>query len=201
METSPLDITQREFTRKMRGYDPEEVRTFQEQIAEEMTRLVQQGNDQAALIQRLDAQVKGYQEREDSLRNTLVTAQKMTEEIKGNAKREADLIMKEAELRAEKLLDQARTAAEDRRHRMRTRQLAAGPREPRVVRQKRIHVPQRIEDLPLDLLPQLVPEIEIVHRIVTQKFGGTIDVESEPGHTQFTVRLPLVNVAAQAEGA
>ena len=107
METSPLDITQREFTRKMRGYDPEEVRTFQEQIAEEMTRLVQQGNDQAALIQRLDAQVKGYQEREDSLRNTLVTAQKMTEEIKGNAKREADLIMKEAELRAEKLLDQA----------------------------------------------------------------------------------------------
>ena len=107
METSPLDITQREFTRKMRGYDPEEVRTFQEQIAEEMTRLVQQGNDQAALIQRLDAQVKGYQEREDALRNTLVTAQKMTEEIKGNAKREADLIMKEAELRAEKLLDQA----------------------------------------------------------------------------------------------
>src|ERR1039457_4970489 len=107
METSPLDITQREFTRKMRGYDPEEVRTFQEQIAEEMTRLVQQGNDQAALIQRLDAQVKGYQEREDSLRNTLVTAQKMTEEIKGNAKREGDLIMKEAELRAEKLLDQA----------------------------------------------------------------------------------------------
>jgi cell division initiation protein len=59
------------------------------------------------LIQRLDAQVKGYQEREDSLRNTLVTAQKMTEEIKGNAKREADLIVKEAELRAEKLLDQA----------------------------------------------------------------------------------------------
>jgi cell division initiation protein len=41
------------------------------------------------------------------LRNTLVTAQKMTEEIKGNAKREAELIMKEAELRAEKLLDQA----------------------------------------------------------------------------------------------
>ena len=35
METSPLDITQREFARKMRGYDPEEVRTFQEQIAEE----------------------------------------------------------------------------------------------------------------------------------------------------------------------
>ena len=107
METSPLEITQREFGRKMRGLDPEEVHTFLEQLAEEMTRILQQTNDQAALIQRLDAQVKGYQEREDALRNTLVTAQKMTEEIKGNAKREAELIMKEAELRAEKLLDQA----------------------------------------------------------------------------------------------
>jgi signal transduction histidine kinase len=33
--------------------------------------------------------------------------------------------------------------------------------------------------------------LEIVHRIVTQKFGGTIDVESEPGKTRFVVRLPL----------
>ena len=33
--------------------------------------------------------------------------------------------------------------------------------------------------------------LEIVHRIVTQKFGGTIDVESEPGNTRFIVRLPM----------
>jgi len=107
MEISPLEITQREFGRKMRGLDPEEVHTFLEQIAEEMTRLLQQNSDQSAQIQRLEAQVKGYQEREDSLRNTLVTAQKMTEEIKENAKREGGLIIKEAELRAENLLEQA----------------------------------------------------------------------------------------------
>jgi cell division initiation protein len=107
MEISPVEITQREFGRKMRGLDPEEVHTFLEQIAEEMTRLLQQNSDQSAQIQRLEAQVKGYQEREDSLRNTLVTAQKMTEEIKENAKREGALIIKEAELRAENLLEQA----------------------------------------------------------------------------------------------
>jgi signal transduction histidine kinase len=33
--------------------------------------------------------------------------------------------------------------------------------------------------------------LEIVHRIVTQKFGGTIDVQSQPGSTRFVVRLPL----------
>ena len=107
MELSPLEITQREFARKFRGLDPEEVQTFLEQIAEEMTRLVQENTDQAAQIQRLEAQVRINQEREDSLRNTLVTAQKMTEDIKANAKREADLIVKEGELNAERLLEQA----------------------------------------------------------------------------------------------
>jgi cell division initiation protein len=107
MEISPLEITQREFGRKLRGLDPDEVRAFLEQVAEEMTRLLQQATDQASLVQRLEAQIRGFQEREDAVRDTLVTAQKMTEDIKGGAKREADLIVKEAELRAEKLLEQA----------------------------------------------------------------------------------------------
>ncbi|RPI01752.1 MAG: DivIVA domain-containing protein, partial [Zetaproteobacteria bacterium] len=62
---------------------------------------------QTSLVQRLEAQIRGFQEREDAVRDTLVTAQKMTEDIKGGAKREADLIIKESELRAEKLLEQA----------------------------------------------------------------------------------------------
>lgn len=107
MELSPLEITQREFGRKFRGLDPEEVQTFLEQVAEEMTRLVQETGERAAQIQRLDAQVRSHQEREESLRNTLVTAQKMTEEIKANAKREAELLMKETELKAERLLEAA----------------------------------------------------------------------------------------------
>ena len=107
MELSPLEITQREFARRFRGLDPEEVQTFLEQIAEEMTRLVQQTTDQAAQIQRLEAQVRVHTEREDSLRNTLVTAQKMTEDIKAGAKREAELIVREGELNAERLLEQA----------------------------------------------------------------------------------------------
>jgi len=107
MELSPLEITQREFGRRFRGLDPEEVHTFLEQIAEEMTRLVQEATDRAGQIQRLEAQLRVHQEREDSLRNTLITAQKMTDEIKAGATREADLVLKEAELKAERLLEQA----------------------------------------------------------------------------------------------
>ena len=107
MEFSPLEITQREFGRKFRGLDPEEVQTFLEQVAEEMTRLLQENTDRATQIQRLEAQLRMHQEREDSLRNTLVTAQKMTEEIKVGAKREADLLVRETELKAERLLEDA----------------------------------------------------------------------------------------------
>lgn len=107
MELSPLEITQREFDRKFRGLDPDEVHTFLEQIAEEMTRLVQESTDRAAQIQRLEALLRVHQEREESLRNTLVTAQRMTDEIKANARREAELLLKEAELKAERLLEQA----------------------------------------------------------------------------------------------
>ncbi len=107
MELSPLEVTQREFGRKFRGLDPEEVQTFLEQVAEEMTRLLHETSDRAAQTQRLEAELRVHQEREDSLRNTLITAQKMTEEIKANAKREADLMLKEAELKAERLLEQA----------------------------------------------------------------------------------------------
>ena len=107
MEFSPLEITQREFGRKFRGLDPEEVQTFLEQVAEEMTRLLQENTERATQIQRLEAQLRMHQEREDSLRNTLVTAQKMTEEIKAGAKREADLLVRETELKAERLLEDA----------------------------------------------------------------------------------------------
>ncbi len=107
MELSPLEITQRDFGKKFRGLDPEEVHTFLEQVAEEMTRLVRETTDRAGQIQRLEAQLRVHQEREDSLRNALVTAQKMTDDIKASATREAELVLKDTELKAERLLEQA----------------------------------------------------------------------------------------------
>lgn len=107
MELSPRELTQREFGRKFRGLDEEEVHTFLEQVAEEMTRLLQENGERGGQIQRLEAEVRMHLDREESLRNTLVTAQKMTEEIKANAKREAELLMKETELKAERLLEAA----------------------------------------------------------------------------------------------
>jgi len=41
--------------------------------------------------------------------------------------------------------------------------------------------------------------LEIVHRIVTQKFGGTVEVQSHPGDTRFIVRLPLTPTKIELE--
>jgi len=107
MKLSPLEISQREFARRFRGFDPGEVRAFLEEVASEMEELMRESRLRDERIRQLEEQVATLAEREGALRTTLMTAQKMTEEIKENAKREADLVRKEAELNAEKILESA----------------------------------------------------------------------------------------------
>jgi cell division initiation protein len=112
MQLTPLEITQREFRKILRGYDPEEVRHFIESVADEMTALVRDLTGARERIAELEERLKAHAAQEESLRSTLVTAQRMTEEIKANAKREGELIIREAEARAQRLMadSQARLA-------------------------------------------------------------------------------------------
>lgn len=111
MKIAPLDITRREFRRIMRGWDPDEVKTFLEGVADELELAVKEAAGRDERIQKLESQVAGYQEREETLRKTLYSAQHLTEQLKESAKREADLIRKEAELQAARLLEQANRQA------------------------------------------------------------------------------------------
>jgi len=111
MNITPLDITQREFRRRLRGWDPEEVKAFLEGVADELELLVKEVTARDERIQRLEGQVAVYQEREEALRKTLYSAQRLTEQLKETAKKEADLIRQEAELQAERLLEQAHRQA------------------------------------------------------------------------------------------
>lgn len=104
MRITPLDIRKQEFRKAMRGLDPEEVHAFLATVADEYEALL---NDNKALRERLlelDDKVQEYRNMEKSLRNTLLTAEKVTVEAKENARREAELIVKEAEIEAEKVL-------------------------------------------------------------------------------------------------
>jgi len=102
MRLTPLDIRKQEFKRGMRGLDADEVYAFLATIADEYEAVL---NDNKALRERLlelDDKVQEYRNMEKTLRDTLLTAERITVDAKDTARREAELIIKQAELDADK---------------------------------------------------------------------------------------------------
>src|SRR5829696_7964092 len=107
MKLSSIDIQRQKFQIKLKGYDPEEVRNFLISVAEQMEALIRQNEVNRQEIDRLRESLSDYEERDKILKNTLVTAQKTSEQLTFNAKKEADLIIREAEFKASKLMEHA----------------------------------------------------------------------------------------------
>ncbi len=113
MKLTPLDIQQMVFRVKLRGYDPEEVNRFLEEVAQTVESL---NRDNAGLRERitsLEQQVAELKRTEMTLSNTLVSAQSLADDVKRSAHRDAELIVKEAELKAGELFRQARIELAD----------------------------------------------------------------------------------------
>ena len=104
MKITPHDVQQQEFKSRLRGYDCEEVEAFLRTVSDAMEDLVKEN---AALKEDLEAtrgQVEILRLKESALNDLLVSTQRMTENLKQAAQREADLILKEAELKAEDVM-------------------------------------------------------------------------------------------------
>jgi cell division initiation protein len=107
MNITPLDITQKQFRKVFRGLDPEEVEAFLGLVAVEFEALVK---DVLALRednQRKAEEIVDFRGRERALQETLVTAQKASEEIRETARKEAEITISDAELQAEKIVQAA----------------------------------------------------------------------------------------------
>ena len=107
MSVSKIDILNRTFTRRMRGYDRAEVDAFMAESAEtvgEMTERISRLEDTVA---NLENALGEHRSREQTLRDTLVTTQKMIDDIKAQAQKEAQLILDAANAKAETMLNQA----------------------------------------------------------------------------------------------
>lgn len=110
MRITPMDIRQQQFTVKMfRGFDVQEVDTFLEDVAQDYETLVKENALLKEQLQALEERTRGLEGRERVLQETLVTTQRLTEEMRAAAKREADLVVREAEAAGEKLLESTRT--------------------------------------------------------------------------------------------
>jgi len=104
---TPLDIHNKEFKRCFRGYSEEEVDEFLDRVIKDYEKLYHDNNELKETIEQLNSKLEHYQQIETTLHNTLVIAQETAEEVKMNAKKETELIIKEAEIRAQKMIDEA----------------------------------------------------------------------------------------------
>jgi cell division initiation protein len=107
MRITPLDIQQKQFPVKFRGFDVEEVYAFLEVVREEMEDLLRENASLKEQQYSLESHMKEYKGIEQTLRDTLVTAQKMVEQHKANALKEAELMLKEAELKCDDMMRDA----------------------------------------------------------------------------------------------
>ncbi|NJC88224.1 MAG: DivIVA domain-containing protein [Desulfuromonas sp.] len=111
MRITPIDIQQHQFRSRLMGYDKAGVDQFLEVLAGEIERLFRQNQDLQEELARTKSTLAEMRERETNLKETLLTTQKVTDELKANARREAELVLTDAEMRAERVTRNA----EDRR--------------------------------------------------------------------------------------
>ncbi|MGH7310455.1 MAG: DivIVA domain-containing protein [Candidatus Rokuibacteriota bacterium] len=109
MRLTPLDIRQQQFTVRMfRGLDPQEVDAFLEDVAEDFEAVLKDNALLREQMTALEERSRGLIDREKALQDTLLTTQRLAEEMKESARREAQLIMREAELRGDKFVEDLR---------------------------------------------------------------------------------------------
>jgi cell division initiation protein len=113
MKISPMDIQRQEFARVLRGYDREEVRTYLTIVAEEVAALQRERDSFDQQVQNMQGLLDEHRQREAILKNTLLTAQRVSEEIREVARKQSESTVKEAELQADRLLELAQGRAHE----------------------------------------------------------------------------------------
>jgi len=106
---TPLDARRYEFGKALRGYDPERVNQFRDQVAEELERLARVNQDLEAKAKGFHEQLRAFRERDKAINEALVSAQQLRNDIREQADKEGQLIIREARAEADRLLEEARS--------------------------------------------------------------------------------------------
>jgi cell division initiation protein len=107
MRITPIDIQQQQFKTRPFGYEKFGVDHFLEMLAEEVERINLENQQLKDELLRTRSALEEMRQREATLKETLLTTQKVTDELKANARKEAELLLTEAQLRGERLVRDA----------------------------------------------------------------------------------------------
>lgn len=106
---TPLDVRRYDFGTKLRGADPAKVQQFREQVAEELERLTRLNQELESKAKGFHEQLRAFRERDKALNDALISAQQLRGEIRDQAEKEGGLLVREAQLEAERIVDSAKT--------------------------------------------------------------------------------------------
>ena len=106
MKITPVDIKNQQFGKSFRGYDPSEVDSFLEMVCSTLEDLVRENAGLKEKLSSAESTLVGYKDLEGNLRSALVTAQKSAEEIRENATKEAQLLMRETKIKADRNMEE-----------------------------------------------------------------------------------------------
>jgi cell division initiation protein len=107
MKLTPLDIHHKEFGRAIRGYNEAEVDEFLDKVADELERLFKENIDLNERLEAAEERLRGFQDMERTLHNTMISAQKSAEDIVGAAHRESEVVLRDAEVKAKEIVHSA----------------------------------------------------------------------------------------------
>ena len=107
MKLTPLDIHHKEFGHALRGYNEEQVDAFLDEVADEFERLFKENIDLSERLEAAAERVRTYQAMEATLQNTMVAATRSAEEIGAKARNEAEVTMRDAEIKAKEIIHNA----------------------------------------------------------------------------------------------
>jgi len=105
MRITPLDVRNHQFGRRLSGLDPAEVESFLQLVSEDYEDLLREGEEQAERIRHLELRVEQLVSDEQLLKDTLLSAQALTADLRDAAIKESEILVGEAEVKAEKILD------------------------------------------------------------------------------------------------
>lgn len=111
MKISPIELRQMEFTRRLWGFDPKEVGDLLDTVRDELEQMIRDSNQLKDELKKALNQVAERREKDGLLRETLLSAQKVNNEIREQAKREAEIIVADAEMRARAIVADAQSRA------------------------------------------------------------------------------------------
>lgn len=107
MPLTPLDIHNKEFGRRLRGYDEDEVNEFLDQVIKDYEAIIRENKELQNQILSLQERLDHFSNIEETLSKTIIVAQEAADEVKHNSKKEAQLIVKEAEKNADRIINES----------------------------------------------------------------------------------------------